>query len=1130
MQEIDELLQAISALEAQRQVLGDRVVDAALVPLREKLAILQGREPVTQQRRLVTMLFTDIVDSTLMSQGLEPEEVLEIMDGALKRLSAPVDAYGGQVTRFMGDGFLAVFGLTRVHENDARQAVRAGLAIMTESRLYAQDVENRLHVPGFDTRIGINTGWVAAGGFSEAEATIMGLNVSLAARMEEAAQPGALFITQSTYQHVRGAFDVEALPEIEAKGFPEPINVYKVIAARPRTFRTVTRGVEGIETSLIGREAELHQLQEVLSHTIHGVETRLVTVIGEAGVGKSRLLYEFDRWVAQVPSRIIAFKVRSSPQMTSVPYATLRDLICYRLGVLTTDPVEVTRQRMIDELSDFIEEEPELKADFVGSLLGFDFSNSPYLQGVESDPKQFQERAQRYLIQYINAITSQYTTVLMLDDIHWSDELSLGFITQLVQECPNLPLLVVCLARPSLLERYPSWGMDVLGAETASPTAPIQGSLKLTLGSLTPECSRELLDEILGDAGALPDEMRDHLLHNAGGNPYYLEEFIQALLDAKAIRRSEPGGTWKLDPDGLRRMEMPTTLIALLEARLDSLSASEKALVQQASVIGQVFWHSTLQALHGDEPILEGELKTLTKRGLIYLQETTSFSGTDEYHFHHGLLRDVAYQTLFKSVRQGYHAKVADWLIGATQNAGRVGEFAPIIAEHYELSGKSVLAAEWYTNAGARTKSQGAPVQALTFYNRALELLSLAASPSSPDDNFERRWQALSGRDEVLGNLGETEKRMADDAALVSMAESAGDDCLLAEAYYRQGYYLGVIGQYQKEHEAYVSGLAAAVRAQDRKREAMILGLKVFCEVRLDDLETAARTALEALQCAEELGDDEVLARILINVSPFYTHTGDIGRTTQLLERGLSIIRRIGNIEGEAITLSNLSYVYILLGMTDEAIPALQRCIKLSQAIDHRSFLAYGSLNLGLAHLRGDDPSSAIAELGQCLVEFEAMNDVIDHSTCQTYAAMARERTGRISEALAGFERAAGKLEEIGIIGYAYDAKAGIARCLLALNNLEAARQQAALVWDYLQQGKVGMEFPILGYETCADIFEAAGEATMARRIIEAGYHELITRAHWISLPELRQSYLERVPEHQRIQARWQEYSNTSQV
>ena len=249
MQEIDELTQAIIALETQRPGLGDRVVDAALAPLHEKLARLEQVQPVNRQRRLVTVLFFDIVDSAKMSQGLEPEEVLEIMGGALKRMSAPIETHGGQVTQVMGDGFVAVFGLTRIQENDARQAVRAGLAILDEVRACADDLEQRFQLHDFNIRIGINTGRVVVGRFTETESTVMGLTVTLAARMEQSALPGTLFISEFTHQHVRGAFDVELIPAIEAKGFPHPMAVYQGKPARPRTFRTMTRGVEGIEPS-----------------------------------------------------------------------------------------------------------------------------------------------------------------------------------------------------------------------------------------------------------------------------------------------------------------------------------------------------------------------------------------------------------------------------------------------------------------------------------------------------------------------------------------------------------------------------------------------------------------------------------------------------------------------------------------------------------------------------------------------------------------------------------------------------------------------------------------------------------------------------------------------------------------
>ena len=1126
MQEIDELLLAISALEEQRPVLGDRVVEAALAPLRERLAALEGRQPITQQRRLVTVLFADIVNSTLMSQGLEPEEVLEIMDGALKRLSVPVDQYGGQVTRYMGDGFLAVFGLSRVHENDARQAVRAGLAVLSESQLYARELERRFRIFGFSTRIGINTGWVAAGGFSEAESTIMGLTVSLAARTEEAAQPDALFITQYTHQHIRGAFDVELLPPIQIKGFPHPINVYKVLGARPRTFRTVTRGVGGIEARLIGREEEFRLLQDRLDRAIRDRQTQLVTIIGEAGVGKSRLLYEFDRRVASAPYRIISFKARSSPQMMAVPFGLLRDMLSYHIGVLTTDPVDVTHHRMAHALSAYIEDEPEMKADFVGALVGFDFSASPYLRGMEENPDQLRERAQLYLTQFLAAVAHKTATVLMLDDIHWSDDLSLSFVTNFIQQYPHLPLCIVCLARPTLTERFPNWGEIEAQPGSGSPESPKLESIRVTLDALSHQDSLKLLSEILGDIQTLPDAVSHQLLANANGNPYYLEEFIQALMDIKAIHKEELGGSWKLDPERLNLLEIPTTLVALLEARLDGLNTVEKSLVQQASVVGQVFWRSALQAVRGDQPIMDETMRFLAKRGFFHLQDTSSIAGTEEYRFHHALLRDVAYQTLPKSERHRYHTQAAAWLIEATQAVRRTGEFAHVIAEHYEIAGANIQAAEWFTESGKRARNQGAPHQALAFFDRALTLLPSVSEPSSEAGDLSLRWEALAGRDEVLSILGDAERRMADDEALVALAESVGDDHLIAEAYYRQGYYLGVTGQYQKEHAAYIHALAAAARAHDQKREAMILGLMVFCEVRLGDLETASQTVITALQCAEELGDDEVLARILTNASVYYAETGDIAYNAQLLERQISINRRIGNIEGEVIGLSNLGYYYIQMGLYTEAKTLLQRCIKMADSIGHRSFKVYGKLNLGLAYLRGGNPNAALEELNQCLPEFEAMNDAVDHASCQTYTAMARESVGQISDALAGYEQAATRLVEIGTLGYAYDAKAGIARCCMGLKNLESARLQASQLWDYLQEGRIGMEFPLLGFETCADIFAATGEIGLAKKAIEAGYKLLIERASKISLPEWRKSFMEQVPEHQRIQKHWSAYSN----
>lgn len=1129
MKEEEELNQAIAALEAQRHVLGNRVVDAAQAGLREKLASLVKYAPTSRQRRLVTVIFVDIANSTALSQGLEPEEVRAVMGGALKRLTRPVEAYSGQVIQFAGDGFVAVFGLIKTHENDARQAVRAGLDILAEARTFAKELEQSRNLPGFNVRVGINTGRVVAGRFSQGESPVMGLTVSLASRLEEASQAGSVLISQFTYQHVRGAFDVEALEPLTAKGFPQPVCVYRVQAARPRTFRTFTRGVEGIETRLVGRDTELAQLQQIFTHATQDRQTSMVTIRGEAGVGKSRLLYEFDRWVAQRPSPVIAFKARSSPQMIDVPYSMLREMISYRLGVLITDPADLTRRCLVDALSEVLEDEPEMKAHFVGAMLGFDFSGSPYLRGMENNPEQLSRRGQFYLSQYFQAVVDKSPTVFMLDDIHWADAPSMSYLTEFMRQFPQLPLLVICLGRPPLAERFPGLSQAGASVDQISPKPePLPGSLLLAMGPLSRASSSELLGEILRNVEALPEALSQQILDRAEGNPFYLEEFIQTLVDTKVIHPDPHGDRWKLDSARLGRLDMPETLVALLEARLDNLSTAQRALLQQAAVIGAVFWRSALQAVQGERAITDDELGELAKRGFIISHEPSTFEGTEEYHFHHAMLHDVAYQALLKPDRMSCHGKVANWLIETTQGAGRVSEFTPVIAEHYESAGERQLAAEWFTQSGEHARRQGAPAQAHLFFNHALSLLPPEVSSSTPAADLARLWQALAGRNEVLGILGDTAARVADDNALVDLASLIGDDHLLAEAYYRQGYYLGVRGQYRQEWEAYLRGLAAARHVKDYRREALILSSKMACEVRLGDLERAAQTSKLALVGAEQLADDLVLARSLLNVSVYYTEMGDMARAAHLLGRALDIYHRIGFLEDEALGLCNLGYNYIQLGMIDEGISNLNRCIVVAQTINHRRCQVYGSLNLALGYLRRDDPSAVLKQLEPCMPELLAINDRFGYAAGHTYTALAREQSGQIDAACIGFEKAIETLQEIGAYDKAQDAVAGVTRCLLAHNDLETAQQNAYILWNYLlHHSGAGLEFPVLAYETCANAFAAVGQATLARRAVGSGYGELILRAGRISLPEMRRSFMENLPEHQRIRQRWQEYTQS---
>jgi class 3 adenylate cyclase len=382
-EQTDQLKNAISTLESQREVLGDAVVEASLSALRKQLSELEPDSDISERhKKLVSMVFVDVVNSTKIGHHLEPEEILEIMDSGLQRLALPIEQFGGRVTRFMGDAFKAVFGDPVTQENDAEMAVRAGLTILEDAQAYDAELQENWHITGFNVRVGVNTGMVAVGGFTESDDTMMGLTVNLGKRLESAAPPGGLLISHETYQHVRGIFEFEPLPPVIAKGFVEPVRVYLVKGLKPRAFRTGTRGVEGLTTRMIGREAELKHIQDAYYSAIEDDECQVITVIGDAGVGKSRLLEEFETWLDDQTKPIYLLKGRSSSETQESPYSLLRDALSHRFQIQTSDKVSKVHRKFEAGIGEAFDsnESTVMMAHLIGQLLGFDFGESPYLQ------------------------------------------------------------------------------------------------------------------------------------------------------------------------------------------------------------------------------------------------------------------------------------------------------------------------------------------------------------------------------------------------------------------------------------------------------------------------------------------------------------------------------------------------------------------------------------------------------------------------------------------------------------------------------------------------------------------------------------------------------------------------------
>ena len=708
MTELEQLEQAITALENQRAVLGDAVVDAALVSMREKMSALIDAQKETQQRKLATVLFVDIVGSTSITQDLDPEDTLVILETALQRLANPVYAHGGRVTRFMGDGFLALFGAPVARENEPEMGIRAGLQILAEAQVYARELEAQWHIPEFNVRVGISTGMVIIGGDTEAENTIMGTTVNLAARLENAAKPGTLLISHHTYQHIRGMFDLQLLEPISVEGFDAPIQVYQVHRAKPPAFRMTTRSVAGIETRMVGRDPELLMLQNMFRDTTEDAEVHVVTIIGDPGVGKSRLLYEFEKWIELLPEDIWYFKGRATPETETIPYGLIRRIFALRFEILESDSAAEVREKFRAGMSAALDSD---QADLVGQLLGLDFSASQAVQ-AQLGGGCFGELATAHLVKYLRVIASE-PTVIFLEDIHWADDSSLDLLDYLVAAVPDTRLLVVCLARPPLFDRRPSWGE---GQEFHT---------QINLKPLSRRASRVLVGEILQKAGDVPTDLRDLIVEGAEGNPFYVEELIKMLIEDGVIVYGEDH--WRVEPERLAGVHVPPTLTGVLQARLDSLPPEEKMLLQRAAVVGRLFWDAAVVELEAkvdgelDREKIASLLDAVRDRELVFRRERSAFAGAEEYIFKHALLRDVTYETVLLKLRRVYHRQVANWLEVAAGK--RIGEYLGLIAGHYQLAGEREKAIEYLLRAGDKARLTYACQEASGYYQRALPLL-----------------------------------------------------------------------------------------------------------------------------------------------------------------------------------------------------------------------------------------------------------------------------------------------------------------------------------------------------------------------------------------------------------------------
>ena len=816
-----------------------------------------------EERKVVTILFADLVGFTSQAEQLDPEDVRATLSPYYAQLREELERHGGTVEKFIGDAVMAVFGAPVAHEDDPERAVRAAFAIRE-----AIVEDGRLQV-----RIAVTTGEALVtldARTSEGEGMVAGDVVNTAARLQTASPVNGILVDESTQRATRQAIDYSELEPVSAKGKTEPVRVWEAREARSRFGVDV--GQEG--APLVGRQRELDFLTDALNRAREERAPQLVTLVGVPGIGKSRLVYELSRAVDAQPELITWRQGRSLPYGDGVTYWALAEMAKAQAGIFETDTPEEAERKLAEAVSALVAEDSERVLENLRPLVGI------VAEGEVGGDK----RAERFAAwrQFFEALAEQRPAVLVFEDLHWADDDLLDFVDHLVDWGTGVALLVVCVTRPELLERRPGWG-------GGKPNA-----LTLSVSPLSDEETARLLAGLL-DRAVLPADLQATLLARAGGNPLYAEQY------ARLVAETERGA----------ELPLPENVQGIIAARLDGLSADEKQLLQDAAVLGKVFWLGAVSAVGGRERReAEEALHTLARKEFVRRERRSSVGADDEYAFRHVLVRDVAYAQIPRAGRAERHERAAGWI----EQLGRPEDHAEMLAHHFlealrlrrasgqepgtQLLERARLAAR---DAGDRALALGAFPAAANLYEAALELWP-------PDD------------DDRPGLLLAYARSRVDDVSLDdSVLEEAASGLLGAgnpEASAEAQTLLGGIWLGRGDRDEAVRHLQSAFGlVQDRgpsPEKAYVLQELSRIAMMGNDFDRAIELGSESLRLAEELGLDATRARNLNTLGVSRIHTGDPGGLDDL-EQAVAIAAAAHSHE-EASAAANLAWMTALLG------------------------------------------------------------------------------------------------------------------------------------------------------------------------------------------------------------------------
>jgi class 3 adenylate cyclase/tetratricopeptide (TPR) repeat protein len=923
------------------------------------------------ERKLATVLFVDLVDSTSLVVNSDPEVVRRRVVRYFERASQCIEQFGGTVEKFAGDAVMAAFGAPRTHEDDAERAVRAAFSILTA-----------VHELDLEARIGIEAGEVVV---DQAESTfVTGEAVNIAARLQQAAGPGEVVLGPSVRRLTAGAIEVEDRGPVEVKGRAEPLWTWRAVCTLDGPRRTAG-------SWFVGREHELELLENALARAVRDRRAQLVTVFGEPGIGKSRLVSEFTEAV----ERATVLEGRTPPYGEGVTYWPLASMIKSSAGITDDAPASEAFEKLR------LCCESEAVADLLAIALG--------VLGAAEEGRTAGELTWAMTL-WAEQLADAQPLVLVFEDVQWAEEPLLAVIEHLARTVRRSPLLLVCVARPDLLDTRPTWG-------GGNPRA-----LALELGPLSADESRELVDALL-DGSGVPPGQRALALDKAEGNPLFLEETARMLADGEGV--------------GIRRI--PDSVQALIAARIDALDADDKCVLQRAALIGRVFWRGALDALSPDIDVASA-LDHLLERELIAPEAQSSISGERAFRFTHGLIRDVAHATVSKAERAENHRRVARWV---AENAH--DELADVHAHHLDVSARLTAeldgtvapdlaheAAEAVEGSGRRSLRRGSFVAARSQLLRSVELESTVERRYLAARTAWRLSDVPTVREEALGVLADARaenNKNIEGRTLVLLAEialSGDNDVARASELADEGLRTIPDDQLKGLHDArsvlamiawWVGDAAGSklhgeatlelARAMGRRDlESRALTQLAGVANAEEDLERALELTHEAVTLAEESGSREAIAYAR-SMAGRCAADEDLDAAETAMREGLAMFEEIGAAGRAGWAMTNMGSYELRRGNVERAEEVLREAVRRLRATQERGYLVEAERELAEALVQAGKLSEAerIAEHAYSTV---GRQDVWSRASTLHALGLVRAAQGRTAEAETLLEEALG--------------------------------------------------------------------------------------------------------------------------